>query len=67
MISRAIAYNPRIIAIEDTGAGTGLIEELRRASLDSIAVYPSETKLVRAQRHTPMFQSGRVLFPRDAP
>lgn len=67
MISWAVAYNPRIIAIEDTGAGTGLLEELRREGLDSIAVRPGASKFVRAQRHTPKFQSGRVLFPRAAP
>lgn len=67
MIEMAERYNPWIILIKDTGVGTGLIEDLRTESLDTVEIKPTQSKEVRAHIQTPKFQSSRVLFPKSAP
>ena len=66
MIELAVLYNPWVILIEDTGVGTGLLEDLKHESLNTVEIKPSQSKEVRAHIQTPKFQSHRVLFPRSA-
>lgn len=66
MIESARRYDPWTILIEDTGVGTGLLEDLRQEGLDAVAVKPTQSKETRAHIQTPKFQSSRVLFPRSA-
>jgi predicted phage terminase large subunit-like protein len=66
-LAAAERWGPRRVLIEDAGVGTGLISDLRGASISAIGVRASVGKIERADIVTPMFQSGRVLFPRKAP
>lgn len=67
MIQMASRYDPWAILVEDTGVGTGLLEELRNEGLDAVGINPTQSKETRAHFQTPKFQSGRVLFPSSAP
>jgi len=67
MIEMAHAYNPWVILIEDAGVGTGLIEDLRHESLNTIEIRATQPKETRAYIQSPKFQAGRVLFPKSAP
>lgn len=67
MIESAEWFNPWVILIEDTGVGTGLLDELRKEGLNAVDIRPTQSKEVRAHRQTPVFQSGRVFFPKSAP
>ena len=67
MIQLATIYNPWVILIEDTGVGTGLIDELRIEGLNSVDIKATQPKEIRAQIQTAKFQSKRVLFPAEAP
>lgn len=60
-------YNPRMVLIEDTGVGTGLIEELKQAGVNTSAVTPTGPKEARAAVQSAKFEGGRVLFPHQAP
>lgn len=67
MLASAERRKPWFILIEDTGVGTGLIEDLRVEGWDVIGVSPTQSKEARAHIQTPKFESGRVLFPVSAP
>jgi predicted phage terminase large subunit-like protein len=56
------------VLIEDTGVGTALIQELKKAaSLTVIPVKPDRDKVTRMSIESAKFESGQVLFPREAP
>lgn len=69
--ARAIGYaeihNPNRILIEDTGVGTALIEELKKAGLPAIAVNPDRDKQTRMSIASAKFQAGQVYLPVQAP
>jgi len=67
MIDVARQYDPWVILIEDTGVGTGLLEDLRSEGLNTVEVAPTQPKVTRAYIQTPKFQSSRVRFPKFAP
>jgi predicted phage terminase large subunit-like protein len=60
-------FTPWIILIEDTGVGTGLIDDLRQENLSTVDVKAIQSKETRALIQTSKFQSSRVLFPKSAP
>lgn len=66
MLETAKQYNPRIILVEDTGVGTGLIAELKVEGLDVVEISATQSKEARANIETPKFESGRVWFPKSA-
>lgn len=66
MLEKAGTYAPRVILIEVTGVGIGLIADLRSESFDTVGVTPKNTKEPRAHIQTPKFESGLVLFPEGA-
>jgi predicted phage terminase large subunit-like protein len=66
-IAHARAYNPNKIVIEDTGVGTGLIQELKKVSLPVVAVKPERNKKTRMQIQSAKFEAGLVFFPKQAP
>jgi len=66
MIEMARLYNPWVILIEDTGVGTGLLEDLRLEDLNTVEIKPTQSKETRAHIQTPKFQSHRVLFRSSA-
>lgn len=56
------------VLIEDTSAGTQLIQELKREGLHQIiAVRAEGTKEMRMRAQTAIIEQGRVWLPRDAP
>ena len=67
MIQMAGRYDPWVILVEDTGVGTGLLEELRNEGLDAVGVNPTQPKETIAHYQTSKFESRRVLFPSSAP
>ncbi|AML51914.1 hypothetical protein RC74_12135 [Falsihalocynthiibacter arcticus] len=67
MIQMAHLYDPWIILIEDSGVGTGLLDDLRYEGLNTAEVKPTQSKETRAHIQTPKFESHRVLFPSSAP
>jgi predicted phage terminase large subunit-like protein len=66
-ISRARAYNPTAILIEDTGIGTALIAELKKAGLPSVGVKPTQDKKSRLSIQISKFANGQVFFPTQKP
>jgi predicted phage terminase large subunit-like protein len=60
-------HKPNKILIEDTGVGTALIAELQKAGFSAIGVRPEHNKLTRMSIQSAKFESGQVLFPKQAP
>lgn len=57
-----------VVLIEDSSAGTQLIQELSREGFVRItAIKPKGEKVMRMIAQTPMIVSGRVYIPHDAP
>lgn len=57
-----------VVLIEDTSAGTQLIQELQREGFARItAVKPKGDKIMRMALQTPTIEAGRVFIPREAP
>jgi len=68
MIELAERFNPAAIVIEDTGAGTSLLQELRgETSLPLLAVKAEGSKELRAQLVSPLCEAGKVHLPESAP
>jgi predicted phage terminase large subunit-like protein len=55
------------LLIEDTGAGTGLIQDLRHSSCRAISVKPERDKVARMAIQSAKFESGQVFLPKEAP
>jgi len=66
-IAHAHAYSPNKIVIEDTGVGTGLIQDLKKVSLSVVPVKPERNKKTRIQIQSAKFEAGSVFFPKQAP
>jgi predicted phage terminase large subunit-like protein len=67
VIAHAGVYKPQKVLIEDAGVGTALIQELKKAAAYSvIPVKPERDKLTRMSIQSAKFESGQVLFPRQA-
>ena len=47
--------------------GTALIAELQKAGFSAIGVRPEHNKLTRMSIQSAKFESGQVLFPKQAP
>ncbi len=63
----ATRYKADGVLVEDTGIGTSLINELKGMGVSAIGVMPKQSKTIRAEAVTPIFESFRVKFLRDAP
>jgi predicted phage terminase large subunit-like protein len=55
------------ILIEDKGSGISLIQQLRADEMPVIAINPEGEKATRVYTVQPMFESGAVYFPKNAP
>lgn len=63
----AVQHKASILLIEDTVAGTPLIQELSREVLAHIkAIKPKGDKVVRMQIQTPAIEAGNVWIPQEA-
>jgi predicted phage terminase large subunit-like protein len=60
-------WQPTRLLIEDTAAGTGLIQDLRRDGCYPIPVKPERDKVARMAIQTGKFEAGQVLLPVRAP
>jgi predicted phage terminase large subunit-like protein len=67
VLSHAKLHKPGTIMIEDAGVGTALIQDLKKASFSVVPVKPEHDKKVRMSIQSAKFESGRVLFPKQAP
>ena len=66
-IAHARAYNPNKLVIEDTGVGTGLIQDLKKVSSPVVAVKPERNKKTRMQVQSAKFEARLGFFPKQAP
>ncbi len=66
-IEQAQLHKPRIVLVEDSNVGTGLIAELKAKGIDAVGVTPEQSKEARASVQSAKFESGRVYFPKQAP
>ena len=68
VITLAAKYKAKRVLVEDTGAGTSLVQELRRGKVSGIAaVKPERDKVSRMAVVSAKFESGEVFLPRRAP
>ena len=58
---------PSRVLIEDTGAGTALVQELRASSVPAIPIKPEGDKVSRMAVVSSVFEAGKVFFPERAP
>lgn len=65
--SLAKQLNARRVLVEDTGAGTSLVQELRGKVSGIIAVKPSGDKASRMAVASAKIEAGQVLLPEQAP
>ncbi len=66
MLALTRKHSPNEVLIEDAGAGTALIQELRRMGKSAIAVKPDKDKITRMSIESTKFESGSVYFPEHA-
>ena len=59
-------YPRATLLIEDKGSGTSLIQDLRAETVAPIAINPEGDKITRLAAVSVQFESGSVLFPKDA-
>jgi predicted phage terminase large subunit-like protein len=65
---QAEMWHPHEVLIEDRASGQSLVQELKLATTyPVIAIQVDRDKETRAQSTTGYFESGRVLFPENAP
>lgn len=71
VIEQARKFEPRSLLIEDTAAGTALIQEFRQRSQAGvpfpIAIVPVGDKIMRLAAQSPRLEAGQVVLPRQAP
>ena len=67
VIAHARAHQTNKIVVEDSGIGTGIIQELYKARLPVVAVRPERNKKTRMQLQSAKFRDGLVYLPRQAP
>jgi predicted phage terminase large subunit-like protein len=68
MIAHAAEWKANLVLIEDVGAGSSLIQELRRESaLNIAAIVPKDDKKTRMMAATSPIEGGRVFVPTEAP
>ena len=62
-------FDPNAILVEDKASGTQLIQELKRDAVFNLKPHsprPGNDKVMRLHDQTVAFESGRVLFPKEA-
>ena len=62
-----VRFRAQRILVEDTGAGTSLVQELRAKVSGIIAVRPDRDKVSRMAVVSAKFEAGQVLLPERAP
>ncbi len=68
VITLAAKHKAKRVLVEDAGAGTSLVQELRRGKVSGIApVKPERDKISRMAVISAKFEAGEVYLPRGAP
>ena len=68
VITLAAKYKAKLVLVEDTGAGTSLVQELRGGKVSGIkAVKVERDKISRMAVVSAKFESGEVYLPKRAP
>jgi predicted phage terminase large subunit-like protein len=68
VITLAAKHKAKRVLVEDAGAGTSLVQELRRGKVSGIvAVNPERDKVSRMAVVSAKFEAGEVYLPRGAP
>jgi predicted phage terminase large subunit-like protein len=67
VLELAKKWKPRRVLVEDTGAGTALVQELRGQVSGIIAVKPEGDKASRMAVASARFEAGQALLPERAP
>jgi predicted phage terminase large subunit-like protein len=68
VITLAAKHKARRVLVEDIGAGTPLVQELRRGKVAGIvAIKVEHDKISRMSAVSAMFESGQVFLPQRAP
>lgn len=68
ILTQAEAYGATAVLIEDTGAGTALIQDLRSTGpVRPIPIHPEGDKVVRLVGQSAVLEAGHVLLPETAP
>jgi predicted phage terminase large subunit-like protein len=67
VLALAALHRPEALLIEDTASGSALIQTLRHQGWPVIGRSCRDPKISRLESVTPMFEAGRVWFPKDAP
>ena len=67
MLAQARRWEPTRILIEDTAAGTGLIQDLRKDECYTVPVKPERDKVARMAVQSGKFEAGQVFLPERAP
>lgn len=63
----ALQWQAEAILVEDKASGQSLLQEMRRkTALPFIAIQPKYDKIQRVASITPLFEAGKVFFPRYA-
>lgn len=62
-------HRPERLLIEDTGSGTGLIQDLRhlRGDIATVAILARDCKIVRVSTASALIENRRVFLPPEAP
>ena len=63
----AQTYGPRMVLVEETGVGMGLVVELRTLRVNVSPVCPATSKEARASNQSAKFEGGQIRFPERAP
>jgi predicted phage terminase large subunit-like protein len=65
-LHQAMAWRPRRVLVEDTGAGISLVQELRSQIGGIIAVKPEKDKVTRMSVASGKIEAGQVFLPTQA-
>jgi predicted phage terminase large subunit-like protein len=63
----AARHKANVVLVEDTGAGTSLVQELRGKVAGIVAVKPDRDKVSRMAAVSAKFEAGQVFLPERAP
>jgi predicted phage terminase large subunit-like protein len=66
-MAHAEAHKPNKILIEDTGVGTALAPELKKAGFSAIAIKPEHNKITRMSIQSAKIESGLLSISNNAP
>jgi predicted phage terminase large subunit-like protein len=68
VIDEFAEHRPSIVYVEEAASGYAIVADLRRSTGIPIkSVRPTGSKIARAETVLPLFEAGRVRFPRSAP